>query len=96
MVGCGADLGTKDSSSGLRGLSAERLNHCRISDGKVPRQASRIADARRRRCRHQLPAGRKAVALPGDIRNEVFCRKLVADAAAKLGGLDILVNSAVR
>ena len=26
-------------------------------------------------------AGRKAVPLPGDIRNEDFCRKLVADAA---------------
>src|SRR5689334_11030969 len=41
-------------------------------------------------------AGRKAVALPGDIRNEAFCRKLVSDAAARLGGLDILVNNAAR
>jgi hypothetical protein len=38
--------------------------------------------------------GRKAVALPGDIRNEAFCRKLVADAVQGLGGLDILVNNA--
>src|SRR5205085_2070473 len=38
--------------------------------------------------------GRKAVPLPGDIRNEAFCRKLVADAVAGLGGLDILVNNA--
>jgi hypothetical protein len=41
-------------------------------------------------------AGRKAVALPGDIRNEAFCQKLVADAIAGLGGLDILVNNAAR
>jgi NAD(P)-dependent dehydrogenase (short-subunit alcohol dehydrogenase family) len=41
-------------------------------------------------------AGRKAVALPGDIRNEAFCTKLVADAVSKLGGLDILVNNAAR
>jgi NAD(P)-dependent dehydrogenase (short-subunit alcohol dehydrogenase family) len=41
-------------------------------------------------------AGRKAVALPGDIRDEAFCRKLVADAVAQLGGLDILVNNAAR
>src|SRR5207237_5706069 len=34
-------------------------------------------------------AGRKAVALPGDIRDETFCRKLVDDAVAQLGGLDI-------
>ncbi len=40
--------------------------------------------------------GRKAIALPGDIRNESFCGKLVADAVAQLGGLDILVNNAAR
>ncbi len=40
--------------------------------------------------------GRKAVALPGDLREEAFCRKLVADAVAQLGGLDILVSNAGR
>jgi len=39
-------------------------------------------------------AGRKAVAIPGDITSESFCNKLVADAVAGLGGLDILVNNA--
>lgn len=39
-------------------------------------------------------AGRKAIALPGDITDESFCRKLVADAVKALGGLDILVNNA--
>jgi NAD(P)-dependent dehydrogenase (short-subunit alcohol dehydrogenase family) len=39
-------------------------------------------------------AGRKGVALPGDIRTESVCQQLVADAAAQLGGLDILVNNA--
>ena len=38
--------------------------------------------------------GRKAVALPGDIKDEAFCRKLVDDAVKGLGGLDILVNNA--
>jgi NAD(P)-dependent dehydrogenase (short-subunit alcohol dehydrogenase family) len=41
-------------------------------------------------------AGRKAVLLPGDIRDETFCRKLVDDAVKQLGGLDILVNNAGR
>jgi NAD(P)-dependent dehydrogenase (short-subunit alcohol dehydrogenase family) len=41
-------------------------------------------------------AGRKAAALPGDIREEAFCNKLVADAADQLGGLDILVSNAAR
>ncbi|MFP3834574.1 NAD(P)-dependent dehydrogenase, short-chain alcohol dehydrogenase family [Chryseobacterium oleae] len=39
-------------------------------------------------------AGRKAVAIPGDIRDESFCNKLVSQAVEKLGGLDILVNNA--
>lgn len=39
-------------------------------------------------------AGRTAVALPGDITSAEFCRSLVADAVAGLGGLDILVNNA--
>jgi NAD(P)-dependent dehydrogenase (short-subunit alcohol dehydrogenase family) len=41
-------------------------------------------------------AGRKAVPLPGDIRDESFCNRLVANAAQELGGLDILVNNAGR
>lgn len=41
-------------------------------------------------------AGRKAVPLPGDIRDERFCQKLVADAADQLGGLDILVSNAAK
>ncbi len=38
--------------------------------------------------------GRKAIALPGDIKDEAFCRDLVAQAVTGLGGLDILVNNA--
>lgn len=41
-------------------------------------------------------AGRKAFALPGDLRDEAFCRKLIHDAHAALGGLDILVTNAAR
>ena len=41
-------------------------------------------------------AGRNAVLLPGDIRDEAFCSKLVADAVSRLGGLDLLVNNAAR
>jgi NAD(P)-dependent dehydrogenase (short-subunit alcohol dehydrogenase family) len=40
--------------------------------------------------------GRKAVAIPGNITDEAFCRKLVEGAARALGGLDILVNNAAR
>ena len=40
--------------------------------------------------------GRTAVTVPGDIRDEAFCRQMVADAVEGLGGLDILVNNAAR
>jgi NAD(P)-dependent dehydrogenase (short-subunit alcohol dehydrogenase family) len=41
-------------------------------------------------------AGRKAVALPGDIRNESVCEDIVARTINELGGLDILVSNAGR
>ncbi|SDP08779.1 NAD(P)-dependent dehydrogenase, short-chain alcohol dehydrogenase family [Mucilaginibacter sp. OK268] len=40
--------------------------------------------------------GRKAIAIPGDLRDEAFCKKLVDEAAKGLGGLDIVVNNAGR
>jgi NAD(P)-dependent dehydrogenase (short-subunit alcohol dehydrogenase family) len=40
--------------------------------------------------------GRKAIASPGDLRDEGFCKKLVEQAVKALGGLDILVNNAGR
>jgi NAD(P)-dependent dehydrogenase (short-subunit alcohol dehydrogenase family) len=41
-------------------------------------------------------AGRNAVAIPGDLRDEAFCKRLVAEAVQKLGGLDIVVCNAGR
>jgi NAD(P)-dependent dehydrogenase (short-subunit alcohol dehydrogenase family) len=40
--------------------------------------------------------GRKALAIPGDLRDEEFCKELVAKAISGLGGLDILVSNAGR
>jgi NAD(P)-dependent dehydrogenase (short-subunit alcohol dehydrogenase family) len=40
--------------------------------------------------------GRKAITIPGDIREEAFCRELVQKAVSELGGLDVLVNNAGR
>jgi NAD(P)-dependent dehydrogenase (short-subunit alcohol dehydrogenase family) len=40
--------------------------------------------------------GRKAIAIPGDLRDEAFCKKLVDEAVKGLGGLDIVVNNAGR
>lgn len=41
-------------------------------------------------------AGRMCVLIPGDLREEAFCQRLVADAVRDLGGLDILVSNAGR
>ena len=40
--------------------------------------------------------GRKALAIPGDIRDEAFCTHLVDEAVQSLGGLDTVVNVAGR
>jgi NAD(P)-dependent dehydrogenase (short-subunit alcohol dehydrogenase family) len=40
--------------------------------------------------------GRKGIAIPGDLREEAFCQRLVADAIRGLGGLDIIVSNAGR
>lgn len=39
-------------------------------------------------------AGRKAFAIPGDLREESFCKELISKAVEQLGGLDILLNNA--
>jgi hypothetical protein len=39
-------------------------------------------------------AGRKVVAMPGDIDNEAFCEKLIDTTVKELGGIDLLVNVA--
>jgi NAD(P)-dependent dehydrogenase (short-subunit alcohol dehydrogenase family) len=41
-------------------------------------------------------AGRKAIPIPGDLREESFCKRLVDEAVSGLDGLDILVNNAGR
>jgi len=41
-------------------------------------------------------AGQKAVAIPGDLRDEAFCKRLVDEAVKQLGGLDIVVSNAAR
>ncbi len=40
--------------------------------------------------------GRKAIAIPGDLRDEAFCKHLVDEAVRGLGGLDIVVSNAGR
>jgi NAD(P)-dependent dehydrogenase (short-subunit alcohol dehydrogenase family) len=39
---------------------------------------------------------RQGVAIPGDLRDEAFCKRLIGEAVQKLGGLDILVCNAAR
>jgi len=41
-------------------------------------------------------AGRKAVLMKGDVRDESYCRSLIDHAVGELGRLDILVNNAAH
>jgi NAD(P)-dependent dehydrogenase (short-subunit alcohol dehydrogenase family) len=63
------------------------------ADVLVSHLESEESDARET-CRLVEGAGRKAVAVAGDIRDEEHCRSLVSRAVSELGGLDILVNNA--
>lgn len=40
--------------------------------------------------------GRVGLGIPGDLREESFCKRLVSEAAEGLGGLDIVVCNAGR
>ena len=40
--------------------------------------------------------GRKCIPIPGDLRQEAYCKKLVETAVRELGGLDIVVSNAGR
>lgn len=40
--------------------------------------------------------GRRGIGIPGDLKDEAFCKRLVERAVAELGGLDIVVNNAAR
>lgn len=39
-------------------------------------------------------AGRRAIPMPGDLRDEAHCEKVVEKAVSEFGGLDVLVNCA--
>ena len=41
-------------------------------------------------------AGRRGVAIPGDLCDEAFCAEMIEAAVRALGGIDILVNNAAR
>lgn len=45
---------------------------------------------------HIRQAGRRAASIPGDLREEAFCKRLVEEAVRQLGGLDIVVCNAGR
>ncbi|MHC4055559.1 SDR family oxidoreductase [Bradyrhizobium sp. 25ACV] len=40
--------------------------------------------------------GRTGLAIPGDLQEEAFCKRLVEQTVQGLGGLDIIVNNAAR
>lgn len=40
--------------------------------------------------------GRTGLAVPGDLKDETFCKKLVDQVVQGLGGIDIIVNNAAR
>jgi NAD(P)-dependent dehydrogenase (short-subunit alcohol dehydrogenase family) len=97
-VGSGRLAGRKalitggDSGMGRAAAIAFAREGADVAFGYLPQEESDAQEV----VQYIRAAGRKAVPLPGDIRDEAFCQKLVADAVKGLGGLDILVNNAAR
>lgn len=78
-------------TGGTRGIGAATVR--RFLDAGAHVAIAGRSDASFDRWRDELRAS-NAVAVTGDIGRPDSCRKLVADAIDRLGGLDVLVNSA--
>ncbi|WP_434457761.1 SDR family oxidoreductase [Stutzerimonas urumqiensis] len=81
-----------DSGIGRAAAIAYAREGADVAIGYLPNEEPDAQDV----ARLITEAGRKAVLLPGDIRDEAFCREMVQQAVDQLGGLDILVINAAR
>jgi len=78
------------ASSGLGVAAAQALAEAGANVAVGARRADRLADT----CKLVEAAGRRAVAVPTDVRRPEDCRRLIEQAKEKLGRVDILVNNA--
>jgi len=79
-----------DSGIGRAAAIAYAREGADVAINYLPAEQSDAEDV----ARHIREAGRKAVLIPGDLREEAFCARLVNEAREQLGGLDILVSNA--
>ncbi|MFC3124296.1 SDR family oxidoreductase [Pseudoroseomonas globiformis] len=79
-----------DSGIGRAAAIAYAREGADVAINYLPPEQSDAEDV----ARHIRDAGRKAVLIPGDLREQSFCNRLVEEARRELGGLDILVNNA--
>ncbi|CAN7347840.1 SDR family NAD(P)-dependent oxidoreductase [Phenylobacterium sp. LjRoot225] len=78
------------ASSGIGEAAAAALAEAGAVVAVSARRAERLEDLVRR----IEAAGGKAIALPGDVSDEAVATRVVEETVARLGKLDILVNSA--
>lgn len=95
-VGSGRLAGRKalitggDSGLGRAAAIAYAREGADVAINYLPAEESDAQDV----AKHIRAAGRKAVLIPGDLRDEQFVGQLVAQAVQQLGGLDALVSNA--
>jgi NAD(P)-dependent dehydrogenase (short-subunit alcohol dehydrogenase family) len=90
LAGCKALLTGGDSGIGRAAAIAFARDGADVAINYYPTEepdAREVVDLIRQ-------AGRKAVAMPGDLQSREFCEGLPGQAARQLGGLDIVVNNA--
>ncbi|MBV9103385.1 MAG: SDR family oxidoreductase [Candidatus Eremiobacteraeota bacterium] len=92
LVGRKALITGGDSGIGRAAAIAFAREGADVAINYLPAEESDAAEVRT----HIREAGRHAASIPGDIRSEAFCQRLVAEAVRQLGALDILVNNAAR
>ena len=92
LVGRKALITGGDSGIGRAAAIAFAREGADVAINYLPAEESDAAEVRT----HIRAAGRHAASIPGDIRSEAFCQRLVAEAVRQLGALDILVNNAAR
>ena len=90
------DLGLKGKNAAISG-SSQGIGHAiamaLAAEGCNVALSGRNAERLKNAVKAATAKGVKAVAIECDFSNRAGCEKFVADAAAGLGGLDILVNN---
>ena len=92
------DLGLKDArvfvAASSRGLGAATARRFSLEGARVAINGRDAAKLEKTAASIRAESGNDVYALPGNVTDAESCRELIATAAARMGGLDIIVTNA--